>query len=327
MNKTAHTSQLLNQVRNFSNSCDEFLGEYYQSLDLFNTYQSLHSRLNRHRSFEEMKVYLNFNGKQLIKKAPWISSDQLDGFLDSFVNFYLNDNDYDILKEGQDQDVALGELEHSLGIDSVTIYSIKTALNSIPTLDYEGKDTLKRVLFKENIFNDKDFIKLLDSRSYSDFTPYSTKILLKFLYTIVEDCVYPHYHFIDESDVREIIFQLAFELSHSTGFFSLRNKYTVIRGRKNKKRCFSLINNYPDLDSIIKIYNNKGELSGYHGIFENCDLRLFYDNYGESQIDLKEALRKHFISYDIYIVEKSRPKRTLKRFKLADILNKNLKTK
>jgi len=304
MKKTAHTSKLFNTVKNYANTCDKFLGEYYQDLDLFSTYKALHNRLNLHRTFDEMNAFIAYNGKKIIEKAPLIPHDVLEALLDTFTDWYLNDEIYEILKEGEDTVSELNELKYYVGVDSITIHSIKTCLQQDDYLDYEGNEFLKRLVYKKNILNDKDFIQLVYRNTESGMSPRSAEDLIEYFYTIVEDCLYPNYLFIDEADVREVIFQLAFELTHKTGFFSLRDKYTIIRGRTNKKRCFSLINNYSEIDGIIPL-PSESTSKYFKGIFQNVDLRLFETNYQESQIDLREALRKHFISYDIFKVERA----------------------
>jgi len=324
MKKTVHNSKLFNLVRNFANNCQSFLGQYYQPYYLFNTYQELHTRLNQHRSYDEMKAFLSYNGKNMVQKHPLISYDLLDEIMHYLVDIYLEDEYYKRIKTGYDVSEGVKGLEPIFGQSSITIYSIPKCLQSIETLDYAGQDTLKRVVYKENIFNDKKYIKLLDHHTKSPMSYTSAEDLLEYFYTIVEDCVYPNYLFIDENDIREIIFQLSFELSHNTGFFSTR-KFTIVKGQSNRKRCFTLINNYSRKSAVIRVHSNDKSISqAYKCIFGSADLSLFEPNFGESQIDLEKALEKHFQQYHLFNnIERKANKRPFMRLNLTPSVRKN----
>ena len=298
MQTTNHTRVLYRTIRSFANTCHKSMTEYYQLPTDFKTFSNLQSRLSYNRSFDELKLFIEYNAKALIEENSLISPETLKAFMTHLTNKYLDDKCYQDLKEGVATSYNLTEMSDSFSKDSFTVSSIKEVLQSHELLDYQNKDELKRIIFKENIFHDKQFLKLVDKYTNPEMSYNSAEDMLEYFYAIIENCVYPNYYFLDANDIRDIIMQLTFERSHNTGFFSKRN-FTIVKGRYNKKRSFSLINDYEDNSYIIDLGGDDVNFSQIRkNIFCDVDLSDYMDNHGESVLDFQKELDLHLAEYD-----------------------------
>lgn len=195
------------------------------------------------RSFDELKQYLGYNGESIISEDSNFNHEILITFLNLCVEKYLNDEEYIDMCDGIEPEESVyvhkDESGKVIGKYTFGFRTVKEALENDETIDLEGRDGLKRLLFKEDILQDQAFINNLSKYAKLDKIK-NTYQLVEELFEIIEKDIYPLYTYIDSDDIRDILVKLTMDRNAMRGYFD--GSISHVFPKKNIHRNFVVIN-------------------------------------------------------------------------------------
>lgn len=221
----------------------QYLKDYDDNMEFCESESKLSTVTGLIRTFDELKQYLRYNGESIITEESNFSHEVLTAFLNLCVEKYMDDTTYiKMFNDVEPKETEYRQVDEEGKIIAEYTFgfrTVKEALENDDSIDLDGKDSLKRLLFRQDILEDQAFLnKLAELAGVKEQDALSQ--LVEELFDIVKKEVYPFYIYLDSGDIRDILVKLAMDKIVQRGYFE--GKVSHVFPKKNIYRNFVIIN-------------------------------------------------------------------------------------